>query len=51
MKVHGLTEFKLTDMDWELLDALFAVLAVSFTHIHIRSSFNSLHRFLIWFSK
>jgi hypothetical protein len=30
MKVHGLTEYKLTDLDWELLDALYAVLAVSF---------------------
>ncbi|KAN0118276.1 Ribonuclease H-like domain containing protein [Russula decolorans] len=28
MKVHGLTEYKLTDLDWELLDALYAVLAV-----------------------
>ncbi|KAN0111972.1 Ribonuclease H-like domain containing protein, partial [Russula decolorans] len=26
MKVHGLTEYKLTDLDWELLDALYAVL-------------------------
>ncbi|KAN0120540.1 Ribonuclease H-like domain containing protein [Russula decolorans] len=25
MKVHGLTEYKLTDLDWELLDALYAV--------------------------
>ena len=30
MKVHGLTEYKLTNVDWELLDALYAVLAVSF---------------------
>ncbi|KAN0118228.1 Ribonuclease H-like domain containing protein, partial [Russula decolorans] len=26
MKVHGLTEYKLTDLDWELLNALYAVL-------------------------
>jgi len=31
MKVHGLTEYKLIDLDWELLDALFAILAVSFS--------------------
>ena len=30
MKVHGLTEYKLIDLDWELLDALYAVLAISF---------------------
>ena len=31
MKVHGLTEYKLTDTDWELLDTLYAVLAVSYS--------------------
>ena len=31
MKVHGLTEYKLTDTDWELLNALYAVLAVSYS--------------------
>ena len=30
MKLHGLTEYKLTDLDWELLEALHAVLAVRF---------------------
>ncbi|KAF8488807.1 hypothetical protein F5888DRAFT_1587603, partial [Russula emetica] len=25
MKMHRLTEYKLTDVDWELLDALYAV--------------------------
>jgi hypothetical protein len=35
MKVHKLMEYKLTDLDWELLDDLYAVLAVSFTHIQI----------------
>jgi hypothetical protein len=35
MKVHKLTEYKLTDLDWELLDGLYAVLAMSFTHIQI----------------
>jgi hypothetical protein len=29
MKVHGLTEYKLTDLDWEILNALYAVLAIS----------------------
>jgi len=31
MKVHGLTEYKLIDLDWELLDTLLAILAVSFS--------------------
>jgi hypothetical protein len=35
MKVHKLTEYKLTGLDWELLNGLYAVLAVSFTHIQI----------------
>jgi hypothetical protein len=39
MKVHGLTEYKLTDLDWELLDAIYAVLAVSFTQIQIHPLF------------
>jgi hypothetical protein len=40
MKVHGLTEYKLTDLDWELLDALYAVLAVTvFTQIQIHPLF------------
>src|SRR5260221_1036655 len=30
LKAHGLCEYRLTDLDWELLDALYAVLAVSF---------------------
>jgi hypothetical protein len=33
MKVHNLSEYKLTDLDWELLDALYSVLAVSFCPI------------------
>jgi hypothetical protein len=35
MKVHKLMEYKLTDLDWELLNGLYAVLAMSFTHIQI----------------
>jgi hypothetical protein len=39
MKVHGLTEYRLTDLDWELLDTLYSVLAVHFYPIQIHPLF------------
>jgi hypothetical protein len=35
MKVYTLTEYRLTDLDWELLDALYSVLAIHFYPIQI----------------
>jgi hypothetical protein len=39
MKVHRLTEYRLTDLDWELLGALYSVLAVCFYPIQIHLLF------------
>lgn len=39
IKVPTLTEYKLTDLEWEVLEALYEVLAVSFYPIQIRPLF------------
>jgi hypothetical protein len=39
MKVHVLTEYRLTHLDWELLNALYSVLALCFYPIQIHLLF------------
>lgn len=52
IKVYSLTEYRLTDLNWKLLNALYVVLNVSSYQIQIHLLFAYLlHRFLIYFSK